>query len=62
VAGSDDQEHVDWRAAQLLGLTEDQAGELFSCQNTLDDLRAMVRGLVESGDVPAQYQNRVDVW
>jgi len=37
--------HVADRARRLLGLTEEQADDLFAGPNTLDDLRAMVADL-----------------
>jgi hypothetical protein len=58
VAGGGDRKDADDRAQELLGLTHDQALSLFSSENTLDDLRAIVHGLVECDEVPAQYQDR----
>lgn len=39
---------VECRARRILGLTEDEASELFDGDNTLDDLRRIVRELCEA--------------
>jgi hypothetical protein len=47
--------HADDRAQALLGLSDGQAMVLFHSDNDLTDLRAIVAGLVEHGDVPDNY-------
>lgn len=50
--------HVGAAAEELLGLTPLQSAELFASGNELDDLRLIVKTLVDAGLTPLQLRAR----